>query len=516
MGGCVNSTDTQEPTSEVIEAQSYYNKAREYDKSGQMRLAELYYKKTYETLKENPSQNWALYGDAGFRYAIMLDQGGNIEAAMALAKDLLSEDIRDSERSSLLMMIGGCQLHLGELNEAKQTFAKAYDTSVESYGVGKGEFNMMVICVNIFNSYIEIGEYDEATKWLVRVDEEYTAYEHSKKAKPEQIEEYKGNIAMYHARLLLATGHTVEANAMFDAIPSQCIFTPLSINLAANYLMYAKRYAEASEMYARLDTTFTSIDSTRLTFSRISECLAPRYIANRRAGRVEEALKIADIMSEAIDSALIWQKHNDVAELAMIYQTHEKELALEESKTQTVIYKIIAVSVFALLLLAAYIIWRIRHDNKSLAEKNHLLYKQIQQREKTEKLNLELRKDNFKKQNTQLSQNQQLYNHLCELMQNPEVYTSADTNHETLARLLGTNRTYVGDALRECANLTPTDFINQHRIQYAANLLVTTDEPIGLIAEQCGIPNRSTFNRLFRERYSMSPTEYRLASKETN
>jgi AraC-like DNA-binding protein len=113
-----------------------------------------------------------------------------------------------------------------------------------------------------------------------------------------------------------------------------------------------------------------------------------------------------------------------------------------------------------------------------------------------------------------LTQNQLLYNRLCELMKNPDVYTSPDTNHETLARLLGTNHTYIYATLRECANMTPADFINLYRIRHAALLLTKTDNPIGLIIEQSGITNRSTFNRIFREHYSMSPSEYRNAAKQ--
>jgi transcriptional regulator GlxA family with amidase domain len=66
--------------------------------------------------------------------------------------------------------------------------------------------------------------------------------------------------------------------------------------------------------------------------------------------------------------------------------------------------------------------------------------------------------------------------------------------------------------LHECADTTPADFINHYRIRHAAMLLTTTDQPVGLIAEQCGIASRPTFNRLFREHYSMTPTEYRNAA----
>ena len=46
----------------------------------------------------------------------------------------------------------------------------------------------------------------------------------------------------------------------------------------------------------------------------------------------QEALAIGADMANAIDSALVWQKRNDAAELSVIYQTHETEMALEESK----------------------------------------------------------------------------------------------------------------------------------------------------------------------------------------
>ena len=148
--------------------------------------------------------------------------------------------------------------------------------------------------------------------------------------------------------------------------------------------------------------------------------------------------------------------------------------------------------------------------NKVLSAKNRTLYQQIKQIEQAE----DEEQSQMQKQPIEtLSNNQQLYQRLCELMKNPDIFTDPDTNHETLARHLGTNYTYIYGALRECANLTPADFINLHRLRHAAYLLTTTDEPVGLIIEMSGITNRSTFNRLFREHYSMSPTEYRRAAK---
>ena len=515
--------DADEPTEAVREAQEYYDLARGYDEGWQMRMAELYYKKAYETLKDDPSQNWYLFGDAGYRYAYLLNERGDIESAVAVVSEILAEDIRPNERATLLMLMGDCQMRLGQHDEAKQTISNAYKVKVSNEGgERKGNFNMLVTCFGIFHTFMETKEYDEASKWLTRMEEEFQAYEQANPNETKLIEEYKGHIANNRALLLIATGHKDEANAVYDAIPASRIYNPLSISNAADYLMTAGRYAEAADMYARLDTTFASIDSAHVTFDMISNNMAPRYLANRRAGmeegnnqlkgRTAEALRVADMLCVSIDSALAWQKRNDAAELAVIYHTHEKELALRESRVKTVIAQIMAVAALLMLALVVYILWRIRRYNSLLKEKNRFLYKQISKREKAEEEVRESARESKAKEAAP-THNQLIYQRLCELMRNPEVYTDSEANHETLARLAGTNYKYIYDALRECVGQTPADFINQHRIRYAAQLLTTTDDPVGLIAEQCGITNRSTFARLFREHYAMTPTEYRKAAK---
>ncbi len=523
--GCTGSKKSDDKPEWLVQADRDYNQALDYDRHWQVRLAEMYYRKAYEALKkanedglfpqddDGQSFSWFLYGDAGYRYAVMRYRRGDTEGAIAVMSDILARDIRDYERSALLQLMGECQLLLKQYDAARENYANAFETRERWYQDGKDDcpINMMVTCFAIYNSFMEYGEYDEAAQWLERMEKELSVYEQRPDASPRIIEEYKGYVTMNRARLLLATGHASEANAVYNAIPASRIFTPLGITWAAIWLSDAGRYGEAADMYARLDTTYASASNATMTFDKISECLAPRYLANMKAGRTQEALAVGADMACAIDSALVWQKRSDAAELAVIYQTHEKELALEESRTKSTIYLIIAVGAVLLLLLVGYILWRVRRYNRLLTEKNHVLYEQIRQREQAE---VEEHERQQAQPTETLSQNQLLYRRLCELMEDPTVYTDAECNHETLAQLLSTNRTYLYDALHECADTTPSDFINRYRIRHAALLLATTDDPVALVAELCGITNRSTFARLFRDHYSMSPTEYRHAAKE--
>lgn len=56
---------------------------------------------------------------------------------------------------------------------------------------------------------------------------------------------------------------------------------------------------------------------------------------------------------------------------------------------------------------------------------------------------------------------------------------------------------------------TCTAFVNEIRLGHACRLLAESEATVTAIAFDCGFRNLSNFNRRFRERYGMSPREYR-------
>ena len=90
-------------------------------------------------------------------------------------------------------------------------------------------------------------------------------------------------------------------------------------------------------------------------------------------------------------------------------------------------------------------------------------------------------------------------------------------SRDSLAQMLATNYNAVAAAIRECADgQTIGDFLDDWRIRHAAQLVATTNDPVGLIVEQSGFSSRSHFNTLFREKFKMTPSEYRNIAKEKN
>ncbi|MDR0895136.1 MAG: AraC family transcriptional regulator [Prevotellaceae bacterium] len=59
------------------------------------------------------------------------------------------------------------------------------------------------------------------------------------------------------------------------------------------------------------------------------------------------------------------------------------------------------------------------------------------------------------------------------------------------------------------ASLSPADMIREQRFKVVERLLITTSYTIDEIMFRTGFSNRSTFYRLFSQRYGMTPTQYR-------
>ena len=160
------------------------------------------------------------------------------------------------------------------------------------------------------------------------------------------------------------------------------------------------------------------------------------------------------------------------------------------------------------LLLSGYIVY-----SRRLKAKNRILYRRIQ-----EKLQRENKAAETIRQIPEgdLSRELRLFISLTELLENEKLFTSPSLNRDELAKRLGTNRTYLMEAVRAYGgNMTVGEFLNDFRLKHAAGLLT---QPSGLsidrICYDSGFASRSVFYRLFRQSYGMSPTEYRKLSEE--
>jgi len=57
--------------------------------------------------------------------------------------------------------------------------------------------------------------------------------------------------------------------------------------------------------------------------------------------------------------------------------------------------------------------------------------------------------------------------------------------------------------------MTPSEYINSLRVNYASNLLINTNTPVIDICYTCGFQNLSYFYRVFKRTYNLSPGDFR-------
>ena len=221
-----------------------------------------------------------------------------------------------------------------------------------------------------------------------------------------------------------------------------------------------------------------------------------------------EAITRASVIQ---DSIMARERDSKTEEYEVKFKTQEAEMALKEKETSERIHLIIIIALVIILVLATIALWCIIVNRRRLSERNHDLYATIQQmleKQKDAELALEETPE------TALSNTQQLYQRIVKLMKEQKPYTDSNMNRDSLAQMLGTNYNLLADAIRECANgQSIGDFIEDWRLRYAAQLLAETNHSIGLVMEMSGFVSRSHFNTIFRQRFKMTPSEYRKATR---
>jgi AraC-like DNA-binding protein len=217
---------------------------------------------------------------------------------------------------------------------------------------------------------------------------------------------------------------------------------------------------------------------------------------------------------DAYDNSKQWvAKKDSVAKVSsaaklMELQTQYGVDKLTYEKKSSRMYLLFSVVICVLLAIGLWILYRhyrvLRRKNTSLYE----VLQQLQQSEETANLAKERIPDD------ELSRDELLYRNLCKLMREEHPFTE-QIGRKDLADRLGTNVTYIADAVRKYAEgMKVSEFINLYRLRYAGELLIERSElSVNAVGEEAGFSSRTTYYRLFNDYFGMSPNEYRTISR---
>ena len=357
----LNLADLHQQAGTLSNQKACYWRGYAYSRQRKMRMAEMEWK-TAISLSIEDEEDLEYYAHSANRLAGLLflksDYSEAIRVAVAATTLLKKENYTmNTDYANLLTFIGSCQLKIGHFGEAANNYALAWQHYQQITEEDKSIVNYtssIVGIVNIVDAYIQTAHYHEAIEWINRFDDMLQLCRLHPQAKEEFIDKQTARLNLYRSCALEGLGRKKEAERAYNtALETQYAKTSDGKLEATSYLMAAQRWNEAADKFQVLETQENRYD-LKMTLDNIQTYLLPKYLANVGAHRIDSAIVIGTRICHSLDSAIMWQKQDDAAELATIYETQQKESEIMEQQANISKIYFIGTTIALVLVVFAF------------------------------------------------------------------------------------------------------------------------------------------------------------------
>ncbi len=332
-----------------------------YSRLRKMRMAELEWR-TAVAQHISSNEDLTFYAQSTNRLTGLLYLKTDYSEAIRIAvpaMNLLKERnyTQTNDYANLLSFVGCCQLKLGNPDEALNHFTQALQHYKKVTGSSKSISSYttaFVGIVTIIDAYIMTSHYQEAYDWTAHLDSMLQQYQQLPNARKEYVDKQWTRLCFYRASALEGLGHKAEAaKAYKTALNTHYAKSNDGKVEATSYLMAAKRWSEAADNFQIMDAQIANYDLP-MTLDNIQTYLLPKYLANVGAHRIDTAISLGVRICHSLDSAIIWQKRDDAAELATIYEIQQKDSELMEQRTSMSDQRLLTVFITLILVTLGF------------------------------------------------------------------------------------------------------------------------------------------------------------------
>ena len=291
----------------------------------------------------------------------------------------------------------------------------------------------------------------------------------------------------------------------------------------ADYLRERGRYPEAVKVN---DDLIQKIRAHGDTLGEMMNCakwgLAEVY---QKMGNYKQAADLYVQVLEINDTLKARQAQNTAQELAAIYHDQEQKQTIQEQEMTNTRKNYILVIVLAVLIgVIAYTVITVR-QKRIISQKNRSLvkqiteamtYKELYNNEKARLAELTSQDKNDQQSDVPNDLNamtdEQLYQYVTEVIERERLFLDPRFERQTVIDRFQLSKERVGNIFSQSEHAKLTNYIQQLRLEYAAQLLVEQPErSIVQIATDSGFSSHKYFTDRFRQYFSMTPTEFRKA-----
>ena len=476
-----------------------------------------------------PAADFWEYIHAGTNLVIILNSQRNYDSAMRTALrliDLLKQT--DSPRSAeelqtLYLCLGDTQLMLKRSDDAVESYNEAYQCVLHTRNnsTSRPLAASIETVENIAASHIN--HHLEAGIWVDRMDSLLAVYEVQPKAIDKEVKTFRALVLLHRAQVCQMQGKEAEAARNYEQYKSTDYGSSLEGRInGCDYLVEAHRYAEAADNYSQLDR-FIKEWGYEYDLETIGNNLLPKLRSNYHAGRQDSALHVAMQIAEVYDSALVQQKQRDAAEMTTIYDVQGKERQIVEQRAGKRLFTAISIAVAIIALLAGILAVYFFRQQRVIRKKNRVLVEQMTEAVEYKRMMEEGRSKSRVSDEVIVEKTpdeivdfdalttDELSQHIRSVIIRERLYLNAQFDRQAAIDYFHLSKERIGAAFSQGSEFpTIADFINHCRLEYAKELLAVSPEmTVDDIASASGFGTRRTFSRLFKERYSITPTEYR-------
>ena len=334
--------DSIQATKDLTQNMADECRAEVYDAMGQTRLAAFYAQRSLKDgkLKDEDLPSYlAAYRLLSHIYINSLDW----RKALDYATEAYAFASQSEHRLCMvyapkyLSQIGSCQIMLGRDKEGNENFRKAYE-ALTDVAKKKNDFtsyyNIFAMIGNCIECNLMKDNPNEALRWLPRLEESYRQSLETQDAKEEYSTYARQCLEANTALVYAKSGQPKEAEEHYKAFlslngqnESDFLGTQLS------YLKTTKRWQELANLSEKIDTA-RQARSKELSMDYLRLELAPLFEAELKSHHNERALRMAERIIGALDSVYTKTQSEDASQLAVIYETQEKESKIVAQQTE--------------------------------------------------------------------------------------------------------------------------------------------------------------------------------------
>lgn len=373
--------------------------------------------------------------------------------------------------------------------------------------------------------YIDSGLYEKAWQVCERSGDFLKSFENSDEINPILIDRMYGVYYSKMAYLSLKLNRHALANDYYLRYKATRMSGTLMGALEINpYLMLIGRYEDVISNNKAFFLTTDNADTVSVVYRR---SLLQDAISFKRLGKYEYAYRCLEKYNNIIES---YRRNIDANRLFELYKAADYiryeagiEAARNELKSrQNLIVALFVLIGFLILFLIFILMERmmLRKKNRDISrlivELNKSMESSVNELEKSddvrsaevvESAGLKSPEEVFSKADLNKMSNEALFRRFDSIVMNERLYLDYNLQRDYYASVMGVDRNRFATVIKEATdggNLST--YLNNMRLNYSVTLFREHPEmSISEVSDASAIPNISTFYRLFKEKYGLSP-----------